>query len=285
MSPLSPEARALIDEAADADMPRSADKERNRGRLAAQIGVAVAGAASAAAGGTAKAAVTGAGATGLASKTGGAIVGGGGAALAAKIVAVVVASGALTAGVVAWRSPHLDTIHAPHAPPARGAREDVPAMGSANAKADVRPPSLAETAAPPGASAIVPAAPHSLPRGVASHAAGPPAPTSPPLVATSTDARASTSSAVGDEEGEATLLRRAQAAIDSGDGVRALELLDTHARRYPNGVLADQREADRVLALCALGQMPASREAAERFLAARPRSSHAERVRRACRVP
>jgi hypothetical protein len=58
--------------------------------------------------------------------------------------------------------------------------------------------------------------------------------------------------------------------------------LDEHARRFPRGALSEERDAARVLALCAQGRAPDARASASAFVAANPRSPFAAQVRRAC---
>lgn len=58
--------------------------------------------------------------------------------------------------------------------------------------------------------------------------------------------------------------------------------LDEHAARFPRGALRDEREAARVLALCADGRTAEARAAASAFVAASPRSPLASQVRAAC---
>ena len=81
---------------------------------------------------------------------------------------------------------------------------------------------------------------------------------------------------------EATLLQRAQTAHAAGDEAAALALLEQHAREYPGGVLAQERAALRVVALCAAGREHEGRAEATSFLRAHPGSVLAERVRSAC---
>jgi outer membrane protein assembly factor BamD (BamD/ComL family) len=81
---------------------------------------------------------------------------------------------------------------------------------------------------------------------------------------------------------ETALLRQAHAAIESGDGARALALLDQHARTYPSGALGEERDAARVFALCAASRAAEARREADRFLATHPRSPLAPRVRASC---
>ena len=84
---------------------------------------------------------------------------------------------------------------------------------------------------------------------------------------------------------EAHLLREADAALRGGDTAGATRWLDEHARLFPNGVLAEERDVQRVLVLCASGQPDAARMEASRFLSAYPRSLLAGRVRASCGAP
>lgn len=75
---------------------------------------------------------------------------------------------------------------------------------------------------------------------------------------------------------------RAVAAIDdalrTGDAARALALADDHAKKFPNGVLVEEREGGRAIARC----MNGSRASADAFLAAHPRSPMRGRILAAC---
>jgi hypothetical protein len=86
-------------------------------------------------------------------------------------------------------------------------------------------------------------------------------------------------------EAEAELLRRAGAALNAGDPAQALHLIGQHAASFPNGVLIEEREAERVVVLCALGRVSDARAAGAAFLRDRPRSPMAERVRASCGAP
>jgi hypothetical protein len=82
---------------------------------------------------------------------------------------------------------------------------------------------------------------------------------------------------------EAQLLRDADAALKAGDPRRAETLLAQHSASFPNGALVEEREAERVAVLCALGRTEQARAAASAFLRDRPRSPLATRVRSSCR--
>lgn len=81
---------------------------------------------------------------------------------------------------------------------------------------------------------------------------------------------------------EAALLQRAQTALAAGVPASALVQLEQHAREFPTGVLVQEREALRVVALCAAGREPEGRAEAAIFLRAHAGSVLAERVRGAC---
>lgn len=79
---------------------------------------------------------------------------------------------------------------------------------------------------------------------------------------------------------EARLVREGVAALEAGEPARALVLFDAHALRYPRGVLAEERAAERALALAALGRHAEARAAAAEFVRAHPTSPLATRLRR-----
>jgi hypothetical protein len=81
---------------------------------------------------------------------------------------------------------------------------------------------------------------------------------------------------------ETRLLRRADEALRSGRPALALELLDEHARTFPHGVLSEERSAERVTTLCALGRTDEARAEARRFLATTPDSPLASQIRGSC---
>jgi hypothetical protein len=66
-------------------------------------------------------------------------------------------------------------------------------------------------------------------------------------------------------EDELRLLRRARAAVAAGDFEGALRPIAEHARRFPDGTLAEEREALRVKSLSAIGQAEEARRAASSF--------------------
>lgn len=83
-------------------------------------------------------------------------------------------------------------------------------------------------------------------------------------------------------QSELELIRRAQKHLHRGEDGAALALLAEHARRFPNGVLTQERDASRIAALCQAGDVVAARAQAERFLQRSPQSPFAERVKASC---
>jgi RNA polymerase sigma-70 factor (ECF subfamily) len=79
---------------------------------------------------------------------------------------------------------------------------------------------------------------------------------------------------------ETQLLWEADRALRAGDGVRAVNLLDEHAARFPEGALSPERGAERVVALCKLGRADAA--AVRAYLAAHPNASLTERIQQSC---
>jgi len=80
--------------------------------------------------------------------------------------------------------------------------------------------------------------------------------------------------------GETSLLRDADQALRAGNAARALSLLDEHAARYPHGVLAPERNAERVIARCKLGEIDA--KGGQSYLASHANSPFAARIQDAC---
>jgi len=90
---------------------------------------------------------------------------------------------------------------------------------------------------------------------------------------------------LGNVSEEARLLRRADDALQSGSFMYALQLLDELAVRFPSGVLAEERSAERVLVLCKLGRTDQARAEAARFLRSTPGSPLAKRITASCAAP
>ena len=81
---------------------------------------------------------------------------------------------------------------------------------------------------------------------------------------------------------EVEILSRAGAELHAGRAEAALAALDEHQRDFPSGVLAQERRAARVRALCVLGRMTEAKLELERLARASPNSPHEARARKAC---
>ena len=173
--------------------------------------------------------------------------------VAVKILAAILVIGAAGGGVYAVRA---------HTPPMATPPVVVIAPAAPTIPVDVAPPALE-----PVASITQPPAALASPR----RAARPNSPV--PAIAPPTT--------TGTLKDEFPLVSGAHAALAAHDPGKALSLLDTHASRFPQGQLTEERDALRVLAVCALGRGDA-RSAAESFLKSRPRSTFAPRIREAC---
>jgi hypothetical protein len=77
-------------------------------------------------------------------------------------------------------------------------------------------------------------------------------------------------------------LARVNAAVNAGDGTRALALLAEYDREFRPGLLGEERAAASVLALCAAGRTSEARAAAKRFSARWQRSPLSARVSKSC---
>jgi hypothetical protein len=80
---------------------------------------------------------------------------------------------------------------------------------------------------------------------------------------------------------DARVLRAARAALAAGQAERALLLLERRRGKH-SGVLAEEREAARIVTLCQLGRRDEARAARDQFLLRHASSPLVERVRRAC---
>jgi hypothetical protein len=83
---------------------------------------------------------------------------------------------------------------------------------------------------------------------------------------------------------ELRLLDSAARALDRDDTFGALRTLERHRRRFPDGLLVEEREGLRVIALCKAGQLAQAQTARARFEARAPRSPLRARIAQACDV-
>ena len=177
---------------------------------------------------------------------------------------------AIAAAVVAWialRDPAMTRADAdaPTNPaPLGDARDDVTPtqapVTSVVADARVEPP------------------PTVLPRVLAPAVEEAPAPTAAP---TRRRARADPPAAAG-IEAELALLDAARSARGRGRLGDAERSLREHAKRFPDGQLAPEREVELAEVLCARGRADAARTLVDRFLRERAGSHLRERMRTAC---
>ena len=81
---------------------------------------------------------------------------------------------------------------------------------------------------------------------------------------------------------EVALLSQASADLHAGRPAAALTVLDEHGRKFPHGVLVQERTSARVQALCALGSMNEAQAELARLARTSPNSPHLARARKAC---
>ena len=296
MSDLSPRTRALLDAARAAGGSTPGDRARVFAAVAARTGLAGAAATTATA---VTAALTtaspaeaspGAASPAVAEATKGATA----AAFSGAKLAVLVA---LVSGFGVVAALHSRTLP----PPLAAAAMAGAARGSMGSQRANTPPD-SPTASATATSAAVPPAPAPVLSVSPSDRAAEPALTHtvapvaarsrpiPPPVRASTAAAlgtlsppdiAGSSSALGDE---LALVRGARAAMRAGDHPAALALLDQHAARFPAGMLREERDANRAIALCRLERRADAARAATDFFARYPYSPYADRVRLQCTV-
>jgi hypothetical protein len=294
---LSPEDSALLDAARDGHEPTKRDRARVRAALIAQLGVGT--------GLTAVTTSTTAAGAGLAATSSGAV------GVVAKLVAATALVGALGGtGALAYRiasGPSSgEAIVIPTQPSTPSLRESVvtPAPKAALAALPSIPLPAAQSASPNRPGAPSNASP------VPPRREGPENPSTPTVNTGGAAARGALAAAVPGEpasapqaqgsaftaretlpaepatpttlEDETRLVRGGINALHARDAAGALALFDEHARSYPNGVLAEERAAERISALCDLGRLTEASSAAASFLREHPHSPLASRVSVVC---
>lgn len=132
-----------------------------------------------------------------------------------------------------------------------------------------------------------PRAPPSTPPPIATAPASPPsapAPSAPPTVDMEIDLAPPPASAGGaalsDLVQERALLDKVSRALAEGDSGEALALLQSHARRFPRGALAEEREATWVQVLARAGRTADAQARLTRYARAFPRSNRLDELRR-----
>lgn len=89
-----------------------------------------------------------------------------------------------------------------------------------------------------------------------------------------------TSTKQANHAAELELMRRAHSAYGQGNFGTALALVNEHARKFPGGLLAEEREALRVRSLAGAGRSTEARRAANGFAERFPRSVLLTRIQR-----
>lgn len=271
---LDPKMKALLRKAAREHEPSAEDEARIYGALGKRI---AAGGLAAAASAVAKTAP----AQGVAKAAG--------LGLATKVVAIVGVVSAV--GVGAYELARAPTPAPGRSMPSAMVTVMPPAAPKPSAPTNAPPPPTVEAPQAPAILAAPKAAPpptKSKEPTVASAAAlvEAPSPAMPPPVErphpASTNFEPSTTPAPSALESEIALLRDSDRALRDGTPSAALAKLDEHAQRFPHGSLAEERTVSRIVVLCALGRTAEARAAGNAFLAARPSSPHAGRVRASC---
>jgi hypothetical protein len=254
---LSADARSVIAAAAGGDDPAGVDRDRVRARVLAAI----------AAGSVTGTAPPHAAATTTATAVGAKVVA---IAVAAVVIAAVAYLAVGRGATTDTATPDRDVEVAVEAATATVAGEIATVAG---ATATAAPPEVVTPAPPrparaPRAAATGPAdGAIEIDREVEDAASAP-----PPATLRSADSLRE----------ERALVARANAALRDGDPRAALGAVAEHARRFPDGVLAEERTATRVVALCELGRVAEADRARASFAARWPRSVHAARVHAAC---
>jgi len=256
MIDLSEDDRAILELAHDAHDPDARDRARVRAQLASRIGAAaglgLAAGFSAAAKTTATAGAAAGSGVGITAGVVGASAG------VAKIVGLAVIVSAAVGATVVHRARHAAAARVAVVEKTRLIEQPAPAHHQAAAVEEaapsvVTPPAPSREQETPRARTI--AAPRIVERQPALN--------------------------VGEE---ARLMQSGLLALQAGLPARALALFDQHARLYPAGVLAEERDAERALALADLGRVREARAAIDRFLLAHPRAPAAARLQARARL-
>ena len=90
-------------------------------------------------------------------------------------------------------------------------------------------------------------------------------------------ASASSKPAATDPVAEARLLQRAQDAL-AANPAEALSLCGEHAKRFPGGILSQEREVIIIQAMAGMGRLSEAKTRAEQFRRAHPRSAYLRRI-------
>ena len=271
---LSPELRALLEKGSEGPPLSEAARARVLGRVLPTVAVS---ATAAAAAGAAKAGATAsAAATTKVAAAGGGVVAAGSATLSAVVVkgAIGVALAASAVGGGAW------VLRERLASQTAVAVVDQAAEAMAQAKGpSARNPAATETLLELDLGKVPSTmSPSSLsqpplraPTGASSPPPGRSAPAQRPSVAVSSETAVS-APAADTRTAESALLQHARTALASGDPSKALSILEDHAQSYAAGLLVEERDGLRVVALARAGRTDEARASAAAFAARYPHS-------------
>lgn len=255
--------------------------------LAGQIGAAGAGGGAAGAGGSAGA---GSGAAGASTKAAAGaslkVASGAGVTAAGGGVIKAVLIGAFS-GILAVSGYSALEPSAPPSPPAPTSAVE-PSPAPQKAPSDVAGPTAAPSARPFSAPSSAPApaaeAREPAPSVTATAASPSAAPTTEEAPASAPELGAGTPVPGSPEERESrlreenALLGQARGALRGGDPGRALQILEEARKKFPGGVLGQEREAVAIEALARSGAREAASARAAAFIKAHPSSPHAARL-------
>lgn len=211
----------------------------------------------------------------LGTRTAATLVGGLGTKLAAAIASgvAVIAIGTATASAVQSDPPQTDAVVV------AAAALPMPEAAPAPAPADCEQPPAPELALVLAATEETPTlAPAPAPKPARARAAQPEV--APPPVA---PAPADPTPTLDPEEGK--LLTQAKLAFKANDAAGTLRILATMKQRFPNGLLAGDRRALLVRAMCASGDVLGARAEAKRLQVDHPNTSAAVGVQDVCTTP
>ncbi len=166
----------------------------------------------------------------------------------------------------------------PEAAPAPGVASQTRAAPAATAAFEL-PPSSAPSVTPRSSLASPVDLPAAKSLAEAKEPAQPKGPLTPPPRAARPTGHEDTLDA------ELALLSRVTSALHEGRAARALELVDEHDRRFPNGALMPEFASQRVFALASLRRHTEACREATTFLAKYPKSPFSSQVRSACVDP
>jgi hypothetical protein len=263
MTELRPESLTLLDAARDGDEPTRADRERVRAALAARLasGATLSAASAAAPRAAAK------GAQGASLATGAKL-----ALILALAAAVPVVGVRLAPSHPSGELGAFEGRRGGSVSHGAGGRPDDPFVGS-NVRPMPDPPTDLASSATPQPPAAAPDPTSDLAPDAVSPTRGRGKPFGAPREGSALSSGL---------EVEIPLIAEARAALASGSPARAYEPLARHARRFPRGVLAQEREVLLIQALCALGRAPEARDHERRFREAFPDSPHAAALGSTC---